>query len=321
MKKRKFIGFALLSVVLGMLFIFSANAQEEAYSPAENDAVCPVRADVNSDGQLDPSDARQILRLAVSLEKAGEAEAIAADVDGDGEITPADARLALRIAVGLDPLPSHTRAFSLTLQTPTCQVTGLAASVCAYCSHTFNPGVLPKVDHQSAGWETIEKATCTNEGYAIQKCAFCDQVTDTKTIEKRPHEYDYSKPVFTEETPDCTRAQNVSFACINCGEIYETIRQPSKLHSFDWVSVSAPTCTDPGREELICTVCGTKDETAEYRPIPSLGFDEHSPEWIVEREATPEENGLRVYRCAVCGIILDEEEFEYEEDEPPVDQE
>lgn len=61
--------------------------------------------DVNSDQQVDPYDARAILRHAVELELiTNQLSLVYADMDFDGSITPADARLALRTAVGLEPL-------------------------------------------------------------------------------------------------------------------------------------------------------------------------------------------------------------------------
>lgn len=61
--------------------------------------------DVNSDQQVDPYDARAILRHAVELEPITNQLSLAyADMDFDGSITPADARLALRTAVGLENL-------------------------------------------------------------------------------------------------------------------------------------------------------------------------------------------------------------------------
>ena len=61
--------------------------------------------DVNSDGNVNASDARQIMRYAVKLDNiATYYDKIYSDVNKDGEVTAADARLALRMSVKLEEL-------------------------------------------------------------------------------------------------------------------------------------------------------------------------------------------------------------------------
>lgn len=61
-----------------------------------------VPMDISGDGNITTSDARTVLRAAVSLETLTGAYSAAADANGDGHITSADARTILRRAVGLD---------------------------------------------------------------------------------------------------------------------------------------------------------------------------------------------------------------------------
>lgn len=58
--------------------------------------------DVDGDGDVDPADARKVLRAAVGLETLTDKQKTAADTDGDGKITAADARTVLRKATGLE---------------------------------------------------------------------------------------------------------------------------------------------------------------------------------------------------------------------------
>ena len=77
--------------------------------------------DVNYDNRIDASDARSILRAAVSLESFRNAGVIFfADMDFDNVITSADARLALRVSVGLEkPFTSYAmRQEQLNATTP-----------------------------------------------------------------------------------------------------------------------------------------------------------------------------------------------------------
>ena len=58
--------------------------------------------DVNKDGEVAVSDARTVLRVAVSLETLDSETALLADVDADGEVGVSDARKILRAAVTLE---------------------------------------------------------------------------------------------------------------------------------------------------------------------------------------------------------------------------
>lgn len=61
-----------------------------------------LEGDVNGDGKVTSSDARDALRAAIGLEDLTEEEKKRADVDGDGKVTSSDAREILRKATGLD---------------------------------------------------------------------------------------------------------------------------------------------------------------------------------------------------------------------------
>ena len=61
-----------------------------------------ILGDVNGDGKVDVSDARQILRYAVGLDIMNENLKAIADINGDGKVDVSDAREALRKATGLE---------------------------------------------------------------------------------------------------------------------------------------------------------------------------------------------------------------------------
>ena len=61
------------------------------------------KGDMNNDGDVTPSDAREILRVAANLDTPDSLQAEKnADVDGDGDIDSSDARRALRKAAGME---------------------------------------------------------------------------------------------------------------------------------------------------------------------------------------------------------------------------
>lgn len=100
---RKFIS-ALIFVCL----LFCVAAPVAYAEPAYGDGA-PVNkpqyfayGDVNKDGEVAVSDARTVLRVAVSLESLDPETALLADVDADGEVGVSDARKILRAAVTLE---------------------------------------------------------------------------------------------------------------------------------------------------------------------------------------------------------------------------
>ena len=60
-----------------------------------------IQGDVNGDGKVTASDARQALRAASQLETLSEKETVAADMNDDGKVTAADARAILNEASGV----------------------------------------------------------------------------------------------------------------------------------------------------------------------------------------------------------------------------
>lgn len=75
--------------------------------------------------------------------------------------------------------------------------------------------------------------------------------------------------------------------------------EPPHEHAFgEWTQVSAPTCTEKGKEERVCA-CGEKEE----RDIDALG---HNPgEWEVVLEPTVDAEGQKVKKCTRCQEVLE----------------
>jgi hypothetical protein len=72
-------------------------------------------------------------------------------------------------------------------------------------------------------------------------------------------------------------------------------RVECEVHSFgDWSTVLAPTCTDPGLQKRVCTVCGY----TETEELDALGHDYSAGEPVAP---TCTEQGYTVYTCSRCG--------------------
>lgn len=98
--------------------------------------------------------------------------------------------------------------------------------------------------------------------------------------------------------------------CSGCGE---TEGEPLG-HDYSWETVREATCSRKGKEEGTCSVCGKK----KYEDIDKLP---HVPsgEWVVDESTLIEtldwRKGKLVQYCTVCGAIVDEQPYEYTEEE------
>ncbi|MBQ5970485.1 MAG: hypothetical protein IJL52_10335 [Clostridia bacterium] len=61
-----------------------------------------------------------------------------------------------------------------------------------------------------------------------------------------------------------------------------------------------PTCSVPGIQVQICSVCGDRVETE----IPTVAHN-YSVEWIVDKAATCTTSGLKSHHCLTCGVKKD----------------
>jgi hypothetical protein len=66
--------------------------------------LAPLKGDADSDGKVTISDAMIVLRIAVGLQEATEAQLRAGDIDGNGKIDISDVIRILRSAIGLERL-------------------------------------------------------------------------------------------------------------------------------------------------------------------------------------------------------------------------
>ena len=99
--------------------------------------------------------------------------------------------------------------------------------------------------------------------------------------------------------PTCTEAGEQEIICTSCGEVIATQTIPATGHSFsEWVTTTEPTCTEVGEQTRTCSTCGA----TETQKVPAKG---HTPgEWVITKEPTRTEEGERTQSCTVCGEVL-----------------
>ena len=107
----------------------------------------------------------------------------------------------------------------------------------------------------------------------------------------------------------CSKVWKLDLACGNCGEMMYMDQCHHCTVPADYVPVDAhfhvyikqvtpPTCTKPGVVRYVCS-CGDSSRGEE---IPVI---EHQyGDWVVVKEATPEEQGLQQMKCSLCAKTL-----------------
>lgn len=106
-------------------------------------------------------------------------------------------------------------------------------------------------------------------------------------IEEQPSSSD--EPIESSEDPVASSEEPISS------------EEPPHEHAFgEWTQVLAPTCTEKGKEERVCT-CNEKEE----RDVDALGH--LAGDWEVVLEPTVDAEGQKVKKCTRCQEVLETE--------------
>ncbi|MBQ6452834.1 MAG: InlB B-repeat-containing protein, partial [Coriobacteriales bacterium] len=143
-------------------------------------------------------------------------------------------------------------------------------------------------------WTVDSEPTETEYGHATRVCTVCNE-TQGRTLDKITHSYgDWA---VTQEAT-CTQAGEEQRTCSRCGHA-ETRELVQIAHSWagEYTVDIAATCTEAGSKSKYCTVCGAQDPES-VTTIEALGHD--WGDWVVQQEATTEEDGVKAHTCARC---------------------
>lgn len=112
------------------------------------------------------------------------------------------------------------------------------------------------------------------------------------------HTHAWNDGIVTKE-PTCTEAGEKTYTC-TCGA---TKTEPIKAlgHDLKETVITEPTCGTAGSKEITCSRCDFKDT----KEIPATGNHAYG-DWIIVKEATCTEDGLKTQTCDVCDDVLEE---------------
>ena len=195
------------------------------------------------------------------------------------------------------PAKGHTME-TLKAKDPTCTETGLTeGKKCSVCGETLAAQEeIPALGHAFGEWNEVTAPTCTKEGSKERTCSRCKE-KEMASVPANGH----TEETLKAKNPTCTETGlTEGKKCSVCGETVTAQEEiPALGHDFsEWKEVTAPTCTEEGSKERICSRCDEK----ETETIQATG---HKDEVIPGKVATCVDTGLTEgKKCSVCGETL-----------------
>ena len=103
--------------------------------------------------------------------------------------------------------------------------------------------------------------------------------------------------------PTCTENGREIIICTGCNEVLQARDIPAVGHDYGEPVIIEPTCTEGGRKYAECKVCHEVTELEHYEPKG------HTPGEPVTVPSTCYSEGTRTVSCTVCGEVLETETF------------
>ena len=178
-------------------------------------------------------------------------------------------------------------SYATVVTAPTCTESGFSTHVCARCGDSYVTDYTEATGHRWDRGTLLIATSCNGAGLVDHRCVICD--------------YHHLEPLSsTGHRPGAAASCTEPQVCTDCGAVLVQ----AVGHDFS-ASVTAPTCTEMGYTTYTCVHCDTQ-----YRDQYTAPAGHSIGEWIVDREADTEAEGLRHRECAVCGLVLTTEVLE-----------
>ena len=211
---------------------------------------------------------------------------------------------------------------SLTRITIPGGVTSIEMSLLAGCSSlesiTIPEGVTSIGEGAFSGCNNLTSVTIPEGVTSIGANAFRDSPNATVTVYSGTYAEDYvksagvrykvickthkwNKEYTVEKEPTCTEEGLESIHCSVCDEVKEgSARAIEKAaHTYgSWKTVKPATCTESGKIEKACTVCG-------HKVTEEISANGHTwnKDYTIDKEPTYTEEGSRSIHCSVCDAV------------------
>ena len=207
------------------------------------------------------------------------------------------------------PINEKDRTDVLVLEEPTGEEKGSVEATAVFLNPGF--GIQTKAVKVPASHKLIHHAAAAAgcETGAVQEyweCELCGSLfgnaAATWTLSApavgKPLGHNYAFSDYAER-PTCQDDGMARYVCTRCGdEKTEEVLASPRYHVYDYEHQDGAwksTCSEHGGVVYHCTVCGTK--TVVELPL----LDHEWGDWVVEKEATKDETGLKLAKCKNCG--------------------
>ena len=173
---------------------------------------------------------------------------------------------------------------------PTSTENGLETVQCELCGRIYRFVLYYDPGHSWGGWSVIIEPTCTTAGLRRRICTQHSGCTQSEEMPALGHDW------LVEITPPtCDEPGARIYICSRCGETRAEPGEEAIGHEYAAEITREPSCTEDGEMTFTCIRCGDSYIEVIYA-VGHLWGD-----WIVEVQATENEEGLEVRICTVCG--------------------
>lgn len=199
----------------------------------------------------------------------------------------------------------------------TCRLTGVINYRCSRCTYTSSE-TIPIVPHSYTKETVTKKQTCTEGGHSTYQCVWCDKYdpnrgeqsgVDTPAL---GHDWNYQESDESWEvvTPATCEAVGREKRTCQRDKSHVEYRDIAKLgHDYD-ESITRKvdaTCTKDGYTYHPCKHTGC-DKYELVETLPKFNHqDNGTGEWVVTLEPKCETEGLKQYKCGLCGEFVKSE--------------
>ena len=188
----------------------------------------------------------------------------------------------------------------------TCSATGTQAEKCELCGELCNYSEIAcNPSKHTVTQNSISEITvlpsCAVEGVAVAYCDFCGNVAVTTSVPATENHVP-GEEIIVDVAPNCTNQGSCSKHCVICDTpmYVQPLEAEPDAHEYgDFVIDSAATCISEGEKSRYCIHCNERTDVT----VIDVNIDAHSygEEWVITKEATCAEMGLKNKVCTLCG--------------------
>ena len=203
---------------------------------------------------------------------------------------------------------THTYTAARVDYPSNCMYRGKQSEHCKICGHRRNvTNIAASPDNHYWVQTSYVPAKCGQDGRITYTCRITDNLIDKGckmethkkvTVLPAPSQHNYREAERVEAIH--TVDGYVAYECSNCGNRFKDILK-AEGHTWEYVSYTAPACTETGGKLYRCNVCGGEYTETEAATGHKWGDSEKTV------PATCTESGSRQAKCTVCGFELYEE--------------